>query len=122
MANEQNLKPFTSAQNREKAKINGRKGGIASGIAKRERKTLKELLQMELSELTTFKENGEIKEATKAVRAVKALIQKAFTGDVNAFNSIRDLNGEKPVEQVQNIEPVKIIDDLEVKKPKKSKK
>jgi len=117
MANEQNLKRLSPIKAREY----GRKGGIASGIAKREKKTLKELLQMELSELTKFKENGEIKETTKAVRAVKALIQKAFSGDVNAFNSIRDLNGEKPVEQVQNIEPVKIIDDL-VTKPKKSKK
>lgn len=38
MANEQNLVPFTSDQSREKAAINGRKGGIESGKAKREKK------------------------------------------------------------------------------------
>jgi hypothetical protein len=31
----ENLKPFTSQQDREQARINGRKGGIASGEARR---------------------------------------------------------------------------------------
>lgn len=118
MANEQNLKPFKTVK---EARAAGRRGGIASGIAKREKKTLKELLQMELSELTTFKENGEIKETTKAVRAVKALIQKAFAGDVNAFNSIRDLNGEKPIDKVEQTikEPVRF--NFNIVKPKGKK-
>lgn len=38
-----NLKPFTSDQSREKAVKNGRKGGIASGKAKRKRKALAEM-------------------------------------------------------------------------------
>jgi hypothetical protein len=33
----ENLKPFTSQQDREQARINGRKGGIASGEARRAR-------------------------------------------------------------------------------------
>ena len=33
----ENLKPFTSDQDREQARINGRKGGIASGEARRAR-------------------------------------------------------------------------------------
>lgn len=44
MANEQNLIPFTSEQNREEASKNGRKGGIASGIARREKKTIQKIL------------------------------------------------------------------------------
>ena len=42
MANIESLKPFTSEQSREKAAINGKKGGIASGKAKREKKLWKE--------------------------------------------------------------------------------
>ena len=38
MANENNLVPFTSEQSHEEAVKNGRKGGIASGEAKRNRK------------------------------------------------------------------------------------
>ncbi len=46
MGNANNLTPFTSDQSREKAVANGKKGGIASGIAKREKKTLRELAEM----------------------------------------------------------------------------
>ena len=41
----ENLKPFTSDQSREEAVKNGRKGGIASGIAKRKKKTLAAMAQ-----------------------------------------------------------------------------
>ena len=44
MANEKNLNPFTSDQSREEAKKNGRKGGIASGKAKRKKKTLQKAM------------------------------------------------------------------------------
>ena len=43
MANEQNLKHFTSDQNREKAVENGKKGGVASGEARRRKRTIREL-------------------------------------------------------------------------------
>jgi len=46
MANEKNLKPFTSDQSHEEAVKNGRKGGIKSGEAKREKKQFAELLAM----------------------------------------------------------------------------
>ena len=50
MAKEDNLIPFTSEQSREEAKINGRKGGIASGEARREKATMKKTLEMLLDE------------------------------------------------------------------------
>ncbi len=46
MANEENLKPFTSDQSHEEAVKNGRKGGIKSGESKREKKEFRELLAM----------------------------------------------------------------------------
>lgn len=45
MANEQNLVPFTSDQNREEAVKNGKKGGVASGKARRQYSTLKKALE-----------------------------------------------------------------------------
>ena len=52
MAREDNLKHFTSEQSREKAVENGRKGGIASGEAKRKRRDLR--LQFELLLVNRF--------------------------------------------------------------------
>ena len=45
MANEQNLRPFTSDQSREEAKKNGQKGGIASGESKKRKKAIREALK-----------------------------------------------------------------------------
>ena len=45
MANEQNLKPFTSEQSREEAKKNGSKGGINSGKARKRKADLRRMAQ-----------------------------------------------------------------------------
>ena len=113
MANEKNLKPFTSEQSREKAKINGRKGGIASGKAKREKKLLKELLEEALSKGTETD--------NEYVNITKALIKEANKGNVKAYEVIRDTLGQKPKEviEVSNNTDETI---LEVEKYLKSKK
>lgn len=49
MANEENLIPFTSDQSREEARKNGRKGGIKSGEVRRQRKAMKEQMDLLLS-------------------------------------------------------------------------
>ena len=49
MANESNLIPFTSEQSREEAEKNGRKGGKKSGEVRRQRKAMKEQMEMLLS-------------------------------------------------------------------------
>lgn len=49
MANEQNLIPFTSNQSREEAKRNGTKGGKKSGEVRRQRKAMKDTMQMLLN-------------------------------------------------------------------------
>lgn len=87
MANEQNLIPNsdrTPSQLREMA----RNGGLASGEARRKRKTLKEELLLMLSEGDTQKS------------VTLALIAKAMAGDTKAFEIIRDTIGEKPVDKV----------------------
>lgn len=84
MANSENLKPVrTKSEAREK----GKKGGIKSGEKRRERKALKEELLLLLSA-------GDMQKKLSL-----ALIAKAMTGDVKAFEVIRDTIGEKPTDK-----------------------
>ena len=109
MANEQNLKPFTSDQDREKAAENGRKGGKASGEAKRRKKEMRERLELLLSmpigngkgaEIEKIKSFGAIKGKNITVEdaILIAITQKAMKGDIPAGTFIRDTVGEKPTE------------------------
>lgn len=77
------------AHTSEEAKANGRKGGIASGKARRDRKTLKQ-------ELITLLETGETQKKISL-----ALIQQALEGNTKAFEVIRDSIGEKPKDQIE---------------------
>lgn len=102
MANEQNLNIIqTESEAREK----GRAGGIASGEARRARKTLKEELLLLLAEGDTQS------------KVSLALIQKAMKGNVKAFEALRDTVGEKPIDKVetsgeQNLDiNIKVIDN-----------
>lgn len=104
MANEQNLKPQAHILTVEEQS----KGGAASVEARRAKKTLRELVEL-------FGELGVSDEARKKMKAigipeelwtrkmqpVVALFNKANKGDVGAFNAIRDIIGEKPVEKTQ---------------------
>lgn len=85
MANEQNLRTPTSTEARER----GRKGGIASGKARRERKTLKDELLLLLQE----DDNN--------TKISVALLNKALMGDIQAFTTIRDTIGEKPTDKIE---------------------
>ena len=92
MAGKDNLRPVSS---KDEARERGRKGGLASGEARRKRKTLKEELLLMLSE-------GETQQSVTL-----ALIEKAMSGDTKAFEVIRDTIGEKPVDKVMiaDVEP-----------------
>ena len=92
MANEQNLKPFTSDQSREEAVKNGRIGGIVSGEARRERKKLREDLEYLLSQPMSGRTTQEC--------ICLALLKNALQGSVRAFEIIRDTIGEKPADNV----------------------
>ena len=92
MAGKENLRPVSS---KEEARERGRKGGLASGEARRKRKTLKE-------ELLLMHSEGETQQSVTL-----ALIEKAMSGDTKAFEVIRDTIGEKPVDKVMiaDVEP-----------------
>ena len=76
------------------------KAGIASGEARRRKKTLKE----ELLALLELNDNQE--------KMSLAILNKAINGDVQAFNTIRDTIGEKPVDKVEQETITKIKVDV----------
>ena len=90
-----------------------RKGGIASGKKRRERKAMREQLEMLLNlPLKNEKSKEQIKklgikntDINNQMAITIALFQKALSGDAKAYELIRDTLGEKPIDKVQNINP-----------------
>lgn len=80
--NSKNLKVPSS----DEARRNGKKGGIASGKARRLRKTFKEAINEELSDATMK-------------QLIKSMVKQAKAGNTKAFEILRDTVGEKPVEK-----------------------
>jgi hypothetical protein len=112
MANEQNLRPFTSNQSREAAKKNGSKGGKASAARRQERKTLREGLLLLLQEPLKDK-GGQVTDKTTQDAIIAGLVKRAINGDTRAFEMIRDTIGEKPVEVVSvNTPDPSIMDEI----------
>lgn len=93
----------------EEAREIGRKGGKASVKARREKKKLRQLVEA-FGELPApekvrkvLQELGisENEMRTNDMAIVVGLFQKAIKGDVFAFNAIRDIRGEKPVDETK---------------------
>ena len=108
MAGKDNLKTPSSAE----ARSNGRKGGIASGKKRREKKamkdTLADLLSMPLkdgksADVETIKNLAALKGKNITVQEaiMLAQIQKAMKGDTKAAEYIRDTSGNKLKEGVE---------------------
>ena len=101
-----NPKDRTSEELREMT----RKGGIKSGEARRRKKTMREALEM-LMFKTQLPE--QMKERLRAegitdeedfnhqMMITRSLIAKAEGGDVQAYNAICAMIGEKPAEQIE---------------------
>lgn len=96
----------------EQRRENGRKGGIASGEAKRAKKAMKERLEV-LLELPMKSGKGVDLDAVKNYAALKgknitvqdalmiAQIQKALRGDTNAAVFVRDTAGQNPTQKIE---------------------
>ena len=118
MANEKNLIPFTSNQSREEAKKNGSKGGKKSGEVRRQRKAMKEQMEMLLTlpvknqEQYNFISNLGIdkKEIDNQMALIVAMYAKALKGDVQAFNAIREVTQDDRT--ISQEDRVQIINDL----------
>lgn len=95
----------------EQRRENGRKGGIASGEAKRKKKAMKETLDVLLSMPMKNGRSIDI-EAVKNFAAIKgkninvqeamiiSMLQRAMKGDVKAAEWIRDTAGQKPTDNM----------------------
>ena len=118
MANEQNLKPRQLSN--EEATEMGRKGGKASVQKRRERKALKEQLEILLnlplkndelkSKLASLGVKDE--EMNNQMAMTIAIYQQAMKGNTKAYEIIRDTVGEKPIErqEVKNVDTDWFID------------
>ena len=112
MTNIQNLiknEDLTPEQRRK----NASKAGKASAKKRRQNKTFKEIitrfLDGQVSDVRLKQQMIEFGFADKEVSnkscAVFALWREAIKGNTKAFELLRDTIGEKPIEQIQNINP-----------------
>lgn len=107
MANDQNLRTPTTKEAREI----GRKGGIASGKARKAKADLR-LICQNILEMDIKGKDGTIKPGAEAM--VLAQLQKALKGDAKAFELLRDTSGQKPVEKIMVAEVEQaVIDEVE---------
>lgn len=117
MANPENLKPCEYKLSKEEAK----KGGINSGKVRREKRMIKDNIELLLSlPIKSGKTKEQLKqlgidetEMNNQMALVIAMYQKALKGDVQAFNTLRDTLGQKPVEVHEVKEIPKIVDDID---------
>lgn len=102
MANEENLIPLNKRTPEERKEI-AKKGAEATNKLLKERKTLAEELLLILSQGDTQQ------------RISTALIEKCLSGDIRAFETLRDTIGEKCTEKieqkVENVIKVDLIDE-----------
>lgn len=111
VANEQNLIPFTSDQDREEAKKNGKKGGVASGLARREKATMKKVL-MEMLEEIGDKENN----LTYKQLATLGLIKGAVQGNAQNYKTILETTGEVETSSGTPEVTIKVVDNTDFEK------
>lgn len=121
MANKDNLVPLTT----KKAREIGKKGGIASGKAKRAKKTAYEITKMFLDEKIDVhgqkldRKQLMLTNAWKRVNnALMASGNKALTADeLKSLDYILQLVGEAPIPKTQQeitvATPIQIIDDVD---------
>jgi hypothetical protein len=84
--NEENLVSLKDRTTEEVREI-ARKGGIASGKARREKKLFKEAIEKQLGE--------------NLDDMIEAMIKQAKIGNVQAISFLRDTIGEKPTDKVE---------------------
>jgi len=114
-----NLKP--KPWSRKKCSEMGKIGGKRSGETKRRKKLFRELAEGMLAQKAPEKIREKIKSifpeiSEKDLTAKTALLvsvyKKALNGDLEAFKTLRDTIGEKPVEKIQS-ENVNVNTSLE---------
>lgn len=109
MANDENLKPINTLAKSKQREIRSM-GGKARVEQKRQRKSMREAMQIGMFELE-LPENEKDKLKSAGVKDEKdmdnqmaatiAMIKKAKEGDVQAYNAICAMLGEKPADKME---------------------
>lgn len=94
MAGEDNILSH-KIRSAEEAREKGKKGGRASGASRRKKRYLRDIL----AKLLAAKSPDQNISNDEAITV--ALIGKALSGDVKAYEAIRDTMGEKPTEKAK---------------------
>lgn len=102
----ENLRHLSS----DEARMNGSKGGRASVQSRRRKKTMREALEQLLFHTKLNEQTKKMLEAEGVENAddfnhqmviTRSLIAKAESGDVQAYNAICAMIGEKPAEKME---------------------
>ena len=111
MANNKNLKPQNKRTKKEQREI-ARKGGIASGKARKEKADLKKQLLVWLdAEVARDKEGNSI---TGAEYMVQVAVREMKKGSPRFWELMRDTAGFKPIDKVMVAEVEQdVIDEVE---------
>ncbi len=123
MANEQNLKPAnkrTKSEHREIAK----KGGVASGVARRKKANLKKafetILEAEVASPNVKKQLEELGfDSTNEMALAMVMMQKAMKGNVRAFEQISKLTTTDAKDTLDKKEQKERIKRLELDNKKR---
>lgn len=116
MANEQNLKPLNTRTPRERKEI-AQKGAAASNKVQANKNMLREAAKLLLDMPVTDKQLKDTlkdykipaKEQSYAMAMVIGQVKAAISGNTTAFNAIRDIIGEKPVEEKEELSDKQIV-------------
>lgn len=97
---------------KENAREIGKRGGQASGKARRNKALLKDCIEILLEKKIETKDGKKI---TGAEAMTAALFKKALNGDVKAFEALRDSVGQKMPDKVEQTNTNVTVDfgDLE---------
>ena len=111
---------FTSAQDRQAAAENGRKGGIASGIAKREKRRLSDALSTVLDESVALTDGSQMSRGEIIVRNI--LSRAKDEGTVRDLKTLMELTGDYTPSLDLDTAPVVILRPSELEAIDKLKK
>ena len=122
MGNASNIEQyqFTSDQDRQAAAENGRKGGIASGIAKREKRRLSDALSAVLDESVALTDGSKMTRGEIIVRNI--LSRAKDEGTVRDLKTLMELTGDYTPSLDLDTAPVVILRPSELEAIDKLKK
>ena len=111
MANEKNLKSLGDRTTSERRRI-AKKAGEASGVSRRKQKSMREAMQKVMYGLKVTEADKDkllaagispedVEDFNNSMVATVAVAKKAKEGDVQAYNTICAMLGEKPADKVE---------------------